>query len=152
VSNDLDVFVRDAIARGIAREEIRSTLEQAGWPAEEIGAALERWAELPFPIPVPRRRPYLSAREAFLYLVMFVTLYISAFNVGVLLFQAIERWAPDPVRSGYVADRYSPEAVRNGVAAVLIAFPVFLALSRAAGHSGASRRSAPRASGSGSPT
>ena len=31
---------------------------------------------------------------------LFVTLY-TAFNVGVLLFEAIERWVPDPVRRGF---------------------------------------------------
>ena len=123
--------MRESLARGIARDDIRRALDQAGWPSEEVEAALADWAEAPFPIPVPRRRPYLSAREAFLYLVMFVTLYTTAFNVGVLLFQVIERWIPDPAR--LVADRYSPERVRGGVAAVLIAFPIFLYLSSLVG-------------------
>lgn len=127
---DLETFVRDALGRGISRDEIRRTLGAAGWPGEEVEAALGGWADVPFPIPVPRRRPYLSAREAFLYLVMFVTLYTVAFDVGVILFEAIERWVPDPVRRGFVADRYSPDRVRGAVAAVLIAFPIFLFLSR----------------------
>jgi hypothetical protein len=130
VNPDLQQFVRDSLARGIPRDDIRHTLAEAGWPGEEVEAALGGWAEVAFPIPVPRRRPYLSAREAFLYLVMFVTLYTVAFNVGVLLFEAIERWAPDPVRRGFVAERYSADRVRGAVAAVLIAFPIFLFLSR----------------------
>jgi hypothetical protein len=110
VNPDLRQFIRDALARGIAREEIRQALLQAGWPAEEIEAELAAWAEAPFPIPVPRRRPYLSAREAFLYLVMFVTLYVTAFNVGVVLFEAIERWVPDPVRRGSSSSATPPNA------------------------------------------
>lgn len=129
---DLDRFVRDTLGRGLERERIRGALLQAGWPSEEIEAALAQWADLGLPIPVPRRRPYLSAREAFLYLVMFVTLYITAFDVGALLFQAVERWVPDPGR-GANYDRYSPEQVRTAVAGVLIAFPIFLALARAIG-------------------
>jgi hypothetical protein len=135
VSPDLQQFIRDALARGLPRDDIRKALAEAGWPSEEVEAALAGWADLAFPIPVPRRRPYLSARETFLYLVLFVTLYTTAFNVGALLFEAIERWAPDPVRRGFVAVRYSPDRVRGAVAAVLIAFPIFLALSRLIGRS-----------------
>src|SRR6266699_6440 len=32
--------------------------------------------------PVPRPRPHLDARDAFLYVVLFGTLYVSAFNLG----------------------------------------------------------------------
>lgn len=131
---DLQSFVRDALARGATRDDVRRVLQQAGWPAEEIDAALAAWSDVPFVVPVPRRRPYLSAREAFLYLVLFVTLYTTAFNVGVLLFEAIERWVPDPVRRGF-AEHHSPERVRGGVAGVLIAFPIYLFLSRLIGRS-----------------
>jgi hypothetical protein len=77
-------------------------------------------------------RPYLSAREAFLYLVLFVTLYTTAFNVGVVLFELIERWLPDRLRDHYSSD-YSPDRVRNATAGILISFPVFLFLSRLIG-------------------
>ena len=129
---ELQSFVRDCLARGLARDAIRTQLDRAGWHAEEIDAALGAWAETDFPVPVPRRRTQLSAREAFLYLVMFVTLYVTAFNAGALLFQFIERWLPDAALSaGYTGvDRFNARAVRDSVAAMLIAYPVFLFLSR----------------------
>jgi hypothetical protein len=128
---DLHQFVREALARGLGRDAIRASLGQAGWKPEEIDAALQQWAETDFPVPVPRRMPYLSAQEAFLYLVLFVTLYVTAFNVGVLLFQFIERWLPDPAftAASYGSDRFSREAVRGAAAALIIAFPVYLFLS-----------------------
>jgi hypothetical protein len=128
---ELQSFVRDSLARGLSRDTIREQLNRAGWRPEEIEAALAAWAESDFPVPVPRRRSYLSPREAFLYLVLFVTLYVTAFNVGALLFQFIERWLPDPAMSpGYSgADRFNPRAVRDSIAALLIAYPVFLYLS-----------------------
>jgi hypothetical protein len=128
---DLEQFVRDSLARGIPRDAIRTQLERGGWRGEEIDAALAAWVESDFPVPVPRRRVRLSAREAFLYLVLFVTLYLTAFHVGALLFQFIERWLPDralaPGYPGY--DRFNARAVRDSIAALLIAFPVYLALS-----------------------
>lgn len=135
MSQELRSFVQEALARGIGRDQIRDALRQAGWPADEVEPALAAWSEAPFPIPVPQRRPYLSAREAFLYLVMFVTLYTATFNVGVILFEAIERWVPDPARRGFGGSMFSPQGVRNAVAAIVIAFPIFLVLSRHIGNS-----------------
>src|SRR2546428_8408636 len=91
VNAELQHFVREALARGIPRAEIRAQLGGAGWRPEEVDAALGAWAEASFAIPVPRRHPSLSAREAFLYLVMFSTLYVAAFNAGRVLFGVIER-------------------------------------------------------------
>jgi Domain of unknown function (DUF5671) len=129
MSQDLQSFVREALRHGISREAIRAELAKAGWPAAEVESALRGWAESDLPIPVPRRRPYLSARETFLYLVQFVTLYTTAFNVGAVLFQFVERWLPDRALGGG-GDRFSAAAVRNAVAALLIAFPVFLVIAR----------------------
>lgn len=129
MSGELQLFVREALGRGLPRAAIREELMQAGWQAAEVDAALAAYAESGFPVPVPRRRPSLSAREAFLYLVLFATLYTSAFNCGVVLFFLIEKWVPDalhPAASGQVAR----DSLRGAVAALLIAFPVFLLLSR----------------------
>jgi hypothetical protein len=129
---DLQQFVREALASGQSRDAIRERLTAAGWPSEEVASALDAWAETDFPIPVPRRRPYLSARETFLYLVMFVTLYVTAYNVGVLAFQFVERWLPDPALTPGRWDgrmRFSAQAARGAVAGLLIAYPVFVALS-----------------------
>ena len=125
---DLQLFVRESLARGIARPAISDRLNEAGWRPEEIEAALGAYAAIDFPVPVPRRRPYLSAREAFLYLVLFATLYTTAFNVGAVLFQLIERWLPDP--AGREASlRFAADAMRGATAGLIIAFPIFLGVS-----------------------
>ncbi|HTM71037.1 MAG TPA: hypothetical protein VL118_09255, partial [Luteimonas sp.] len=76
-TRDLELFVREALAAGQARPAIEAALAQAGWPAEQVRDALDAYADVPFAVPVPNPRPYLSAREAFLYLVLFATLYVS---------------------------------------------------------------------------
>lgn len=127
--DELRDFVRDALSRGVPRPAILEALLQAGWPAEEAEAALGRWAEIDFPIPVPRRRPYLSAREAFLYLVMFACLYVTAFHVGAIVFAIVDWWWPNPAHP-YPAREAAAGMVRNAVASLVIAFPVFLLLAR----------------------
>jgi O-antigen/teichoic acid export membrane protein len=132
-SNDeLSSFVRDALARGVPRARVDEALRSAGWTAEQARGALASFADVEFPIPVPRPKPYLSAREAFMYLVLFSTLYVSAFNVGSLLFEMIERAFPDTAvqRPDYVGYDFSRERVRWAVASLIVSFPVFLFMSR----------------------
>jgi len=130
---ELQLFVREALGRGLPRAAIREKLIEAGWQPDEVAAALDAYAETDFPVPVPRRRPYLSAREAFLYLVLFVTLYVTAYNTGVLLFQFVERWLPDTARRDFGSERFAADMLRGAAAAVLIAYPIFLFLSRLIG-------------------
>jgi hypothetical protein len=130
VTSELAVFVRESLARGISREQILEALLKAGWETDEIESALAEWAEVEFPVPIPRRKPYLSAREAFLYLVMFATLYVVAFNVGAVGFALIDwRW-PDPARQ--YGNRFTEFATRArfATASLLTAFPVFLFVAR----------------------
>ena len=124
---ELNRFVREALAHGMPRPQIEETLTRAGWRAEEVRRALGAWADVAGPVPVPRPRPYLSAHEAFLYLVMFTALYISAFSLGDLLFKFIERAFPDPANPSEL-DGFR-RSVRWAIANLLVAFPLFVWLS-----------------------
>lgn len=125
---ELDRFVRDALAAGTPRERIRTELARAGWRREEVDTALEAWLESDLPVPLPRRRVQVSAREAFLYLVLFATLYVVAYHAGAVGFALIDRMLPDPIRAR--AWDAGLAAVRWAAASLLIAFPVFLLCSR----------------------
>jgi hypothetical protein len=125
-AQDLDQFIRDALLRGNSRESIEKALTEAGWAPEQTRGALAAYANVEFPVPVPRPRAYLSAREAFFYLVLFTTLYLSAYHLGELLFELINRHFPDasmPFDNGRI------ENIRWSVSTIIIAFPVFLLLS-----------------------
>jgi len=123
-------FVRDALGRGVPRAQIEDALRKGGWTTDQVRGALTAFAEIDFPIPVPRARPYLSAREAFMYLVLFGTLYVSAYSLGSLVFDLINTSFPDPADASF---RRSPEYVRESmrwsVSALIVAFPVFLYIS-----------------------
>ncbi|HTM67732.1 MAG TPA: DUF5671 domain-containing protein [Candidatus Binatia bacterium] len=123
---DINAFVKEALTRGIPKPEVQAALRKAGWQDDEINAALGLFADVPFAIPVPKRKPYLSAREAFMYLLLFLCLYISAFAFGTLLFHFINRWIPDALQP-YAS--YDLSSVRMSVASLIVAFPVYLWLS-----------------------
>src|SRR5262245_4038601 len=128
VNDELIVFVRDALARGLSRRDVEGALKQAGWTAEQANAALGAFAAIDFPVPVPRPRTSLSAREAFMYLLLFTALYILAFNLGSLIFQFINRAFPDP--ASVVPERYFRDSIRWSVSSLIVALPIFLYLSR----------------------
>lgn len=123
---ELHGFVKDGLARGLSRAEIEDVLLRAGWTAEHVSRALGAFAEIEFPIPVPRPRPYLTAREAFMYLVLFSTLYVSAYSLGTLIFQFIEQAFPDPTASAIAAESIRREVMRWSISSLIVAFPVFL--------------------------
>lgn len=127
-SPELELFVRESLLRGQSREAIRQALASAGWSAEQTLGVLEGYAEVEFPVPVPRPRASLSAKEAFQYLVLFATLYFSAYHLGSLLFDLVNRAFPDPAAQASYS--FSSNSMRFSVAALLIAFPVFAWMSR----------------------
>ena len=124
--DELHGFVRAALERNIPREQIEKALLAAGWEADQVKRGLLAYAVVDFPIPVPRPRAYLSAREAFLYLLLFTALYISAFNLGSLIFTFLDRWLPDAGRG--MTDDMFRNGVRWAVASLIVAFPLYLAL------------------------
>ena len=128
-TQDLDLFVRDALFKGESKASLQAALVAAGWPAEQIRSALNVYADVGFSVPVPKPRPYLSAREAFFYLTLFTTLYISTFHLGSLLFKLVEQAWPDPADSDYVI-RGLADSMRWSIASLVIAFPVFLFMAR----------------------
>jgi hypothetical protein len=113
----------------LPKSRIEQGLVQAGWPAEQIKSALGQFADIDFPLPVPKPRPYLSAREAFRYLVLFTTLYLSAWYLGGLLFDFINMNFPDPAMQDRYYSRSLAEDIRLAAAFLIIAFPVFLFMS-----------------------
>ena len=129
INEELSGFLKEGLERGLPREQLEEVLLQTGWPPEQVRGALGSFADIAFPIPVPRPKPYLSAREAFVYLVMFSTLYISAFSLGSLLFEFVNRAFPDPSVDPAFALQVSREAIRWSISLLVVTFPVFLFVS-----------------------
>ncbi len=137
MNEELSRFVRDALARGAGREDIRNALVDAGWQAGDIDRALGAWADREFAAPIPRPRPYLGAREAFLYLLLFASLYGAAISFGNVAFVLINRAFTDPAFMGEAAMQAavaaSTEMLRWGLAWLVISFPAFLLMQRHVG-------------------
>lgn len=125
MNNDLLLFVREGLKEGQSKEKLKTVLQKANWPTDDIKAALDYFADVDFPVPVPKRKPYLSAREAFLYLVMFLTLYMFTIALGTILFQFVNQWFPDVLNDPYYLES-TTQIIRSATAALLTTFPIFL--------------------------
>ena len=119
----LSRFVEQALREGASRADTEQALVDAGWSREQIQDALAIFADIDFRIPVPRPRPQVSARDAFMYLVMFAMLYISAYQFGNLLFQFINLGFADPLTDDTASTK---DQIRWATSSLLVAFPVFL--------------------------
>lgn len=141
-------FVHDCLTRKIPRADIERALSQAGWRVDQVKNALAIFSDkVDFPVPVPRPKPYLSAREVFIYLVLFSALYAIAFNVGALAFHVIDKSFPDPLQNTYLA-KILDDQIRWNIATIIVTFPIFigifLAMTHAVARDPAKRSSRPR--------
>ena len=119
---ELNRFVRDALAQGSTPAEIEGALQQAGWRGGQIDGALAAYSQADVAMPVPTPRLYVPAREAYWYLVLFMTLYCCSYGLGSLLFNIIEQQFPDPIRPDYRIE----ESIRWAIALLAVAAPIFL--------------------------
>jgi len=124
---DLEWFARESLLRGLGKQEIRKAMLDAGWAEDQVSITLGAYADLSFAVPVPKPRPQLSARDAFFYLVMFTTLYISSYNLGSLLFDIINKALPDPTVRPFQGPGW--DSMRWSASSLIVAFPTFLLLS-----------------------
>jgi len=129
-ADQLAAFVRDALIAGKDRKAIAAAMEQAGWNPSEVDDALNAWSDADFTPPVPRPRPFVSARDAFFYGLMFIALAITAWHLCWLMFELIDRWLPD-VGNGN-RSYYSAETVRWSMSMLIVFFPLFFYLNNRA--------------------
>ena len=126
MNSQINDFVHEALRRGISREDITRGLLKGGWTQKEIHAALDAFVDSDLPLPVPRKHVSGSAKEAFLFLVLFSALYTMVFGLGSTLFDLINIYLPDP---GETVVRWI-RSLRYGIASVIVSFPIFLFMNR----------------------
>lgn len=119
-------FIRAAKNQGVSDEFIVSLLSQRGWSERRIYAAFSSFYAETLGMPVPARAGQVeNARDAFYYLLNFITLGFWTVALGRIFYILIARAFPDPTQTPYYA-----ESLRNQiswqVATVVITFPVFV--------------------------
>ncbi|WP_411839923.1 DUF5671 domain-containing protein [Paracoccus sp. ME4] len=136
-ADQLSEFVRMCYANGDDANTIRQRLADTGWSDPEICEAMSLWE--PGRPPVPRPRPYASAREAVLHGILFIALGAIAWHLCQLGMALIDQAIPDPGEY----PRSAGSAARWSIASLIAFTPVFLLINRhvgAMGRGNAARR------------
>lgn len=113
--------------------QITDLLLKAGWKETDIKVALEydNDSEVPLPPYEPvfkdKEKGYKSLWDAFLHIVMFISLYVSAVSFGSILFEMIDAYYPPYFGyNGY--DSYGTMEIEGQLAALIVTLPVFVYL------------------------
>ena len=131
MTTSVDEFIAKAKANGASEEALVGMLTARGWPEKEVYEALAAHYEHVTGMEIPRRGGSgTAAKDAFFYLLIFSTLGTWVFGTGALMFALIERWFPDPLFSQVYAQAMYRSAVAFSMAMILVAFPIFLLVSR----------------------
>ncbi|MBW4485538.1 MAG: hypothetical protein KME14_23635 [Tildeniella torsiva UHER 1998/13D] len=127
--SELVQFILLARDRGSSDEFISRLLRDYGWPTREVERAFfEVYEELVGrPLPTPRGGSGELARDAFFYLLAFVTLGIWIQALGEMAFIFINHLIPDSLNNYYGDLSWQ---VAFALARLLVAYPVYLGLMR----------------------
>jgi hypothetical protein len=121
-------FISAAKNQGASDEFIVALLRQNGWSERRIYQAFGVWYEAHLGKEVPSGGGRIeAAKDAFLYLLAFMTLGIWAIQLGALLFTAIDRAFPNPTLD-YSNPQFVMRSMANELASIIVGFPLFLSV------------------------
>jgi len=123
LSPELQNFFETATSQGATNEALVALLRGRGWPEDEAQRALADYYEGRTSLRIPAYKRSSSAKEAFLYLVSFITLGIWTLGLGSVMFTLIDQWIKDPLRQ---RGEYMFYQIADSLASIIIAFPVYL--------------------------
>jgi hypothetical protein len=123
-SDPVTPFVRDALMAGRSRAEIREALAQAGWSKREIDQGLDGFADSTFLPPVPRPQRQTTARETFVYAILYTALAVTSSYLVVLVHSVLDLQMPDPADPPYLLG-YASERARWAIAVLFVSTPIF---------------------------
>ena len=122
-------FVERAKSGGVTDQALVGMLTGRGWSEKEVYEALALHYERLIGMEIPRRGGGgTAARDAFLYLLAFSTLATWTIGVGSLSFTLIDRTLVDALSA--VSFQYDNYSLAESLAAIIIAFPIYLLVSR----------------------
>jgi hypothetical protein len=128
-SSDLDAFIRTAKGSGIADGDLVALLRHHGWSERRVFRSLSGYYAETLGVPLPARSTAGEAsRDAFLYLLYFITLSFWVVGLGNLLYVLIAHAFPEAVRYDY--GRSLMDEIAFQLATIIVALPAFLAIHR----------------------
>ena len=119
-------FIEGMKSQGASDEFVVALLRQNGWSEKRVYQAFSKYYETRTGRTAPNGGGRIeAAKDAFLYLLAFLTLGIWTIQLGALLFTAIDRAVPNPAVD-YYNSNWPARSLANELASIIVGFPVFL--------------------------
>jgi hypothetical protein len=116
-------FVSQAKDRGVPDDSLVGILRQSGWSERRIYRALSDYYTSALGVAVPiKAQSSGAARDAFFYLLNFITLGFWTVALWQIWDDLVRRWFPDPLAYQSPSLR---EDIAWQVAVIVVAFPIF---------------------------
>jgi hypothetical protein len=123
-------FIDTMKSHGASDEFVVALLRQNGWSEKRIYQTFGAWYEARTGATLPTGGGRIeAAKDAFFYLLAFITLGIWTIELGSLLFTSIDYTFPNPALDQTTS--WSIRQVANELASIIVAFPLFLFVTRA---------------------
>lgn len=131
-NSKISEFIERAMAGGASEQSLVGILTARGWPEKEVYEALAAHYERLTGAEIPHRGGTgTAAKDAFFYLLVFSTLATWTIGLGSLSFTLVDRWLADTLfSSSYYYQGYDTYSIAASLASILVAFPVYLFVSR----------------------
>ena len=62
-NEELSVFLKEGLARGLPREDLEEVLLETGWPPEQVRGALGAFADVTFPVRAAQQEGGMEGRH-----------------------------------------------------------------------------------------
>ncbi|HTB16171.1 MAG TPA: DUF5671 domain-containing protein [Bryobacteraceae bacterium] len=119
-------FIDAVKSQGASDESVVALLRQNGWSERRIYQAFGAWYEARTGKAIPSGGGRIeAARDAFLYLLAFITLGIWTVQLGALLFASIDRAFPNRALD-FTNISFVSREMADELASIIVGFPVFL--------------------------
>jgi len=131
INENLIKYVVDARKLNIGDEEIKNNLLKSGWNENDINMALSN-NQLPIPTPLIPGVVVGSHNmwDAFQHIIMFISLYVAATSIGLILLYYVDIWFPavNNILGSYVNHVYGKSLLTGYYSALIVSLPVFVLL------------------------
>jgi MFS family permease len=127
VAVELKNYIDEARQKKVSDEQITNSLLSAGWPTDQVTAALAGDADLLVPPPAPSVA-HVGMWTGFLYILFFISLYVLATSIGGIFHTWVDKALPTPNDSftSYFIDNAT--LIQGYLAAIIVSYPVLIAL------------------------
>lgn len=125
--NKLDEFIVKAREKGGSDEQIREILLKTGWHLQDINSALQPIKANDLPIPPPPAQ-HFGMWVGFLYVILFISLYVSATALGGILHYAVDDYIKDNLDTVNASLYFGQYLMQIYLASLIVGFPIFASL------------------------